>query len=96
MNNNSDKSNNELLKNYERNDAKQSPSNFYEPTREAIIVPVTMLPDLTENGIIRFANSEKNDTIQYLTLNTSNLSRAKSTTHEEFKIQSVRIINSPR
>jgi len=100
--NNFEKGNKALLKNYESS-GKLSPTNSLnsldEPTKENIVIPCSMLPEINR-GIIRFSNNTSirgsNEPLQYLTLNTSELERDNNSTAEEFRIKSVRIINSPR
>ena len=90
-----------LLKNYE-SIGKLSPTNSLnsldEPTKENIIIPCSMIPEINR-GVIRFSNNANNgsfEPLQYLTLNTSELERDNFSTAEEFRIKSFRIINSPR
>ena len=95
--------NKELLKHYDRTIKNTSINSInsldLEPsTEEEIIVPISMLPDISK-GVIRFSNNNihaLNEPLQYLTLNTSELERDNYSTAEEFRIKSVRIINSPR
>jgi hypothetical protein len=95
-----EKGNKALLKNYESS-GKLSPTNSInsldEPTKENIVIPCSMIPEINR-GIIRFSNSNRgsNEPLQYLTLNTSELERDNNSVVEEFRIKSVRIINSPR
>lgn len=96
INNNENK---DTLKHY-GNSTKLSPSsNSSIGTREKIIIPFTMLPEMNNSGVIRFTNNCPNspyEPLKYLTLNTFEIERENNSTCEEFRLKSVRIINSPR
>jgi hypothetical protein len=90
-------SENKRISNHYENSIKLSPTNssIENSTKEEIVIPISMLPDITNAGIIRFPNSPT-EPLTYLTLNTAEIERENNHQFEEFRLKSVRIINSPR